>query len=400
MKYVGVYIDHYSRCSFFLRLSDTIDQLNYKTVIFTCKLSIYLAFKYQGKETYLISHISNQSVYPQVEKSSDVLKGQQSIKTASDVYASTLGALFKIDQEFQIDIFCIWNGASSCDIAIADFAKQKNKKLLYFEIANLPGKMFIDPKGVNALSYLYENPAILDRLPIDEAEFKRWRQSVFYKGKNLPPKQAKFIRKLNFFALIDRIGFHFFNAQRIDQTPWVSQLKHFGRRRVVQLKYDSFDLSQPYVFLPLQVCNDTQLLLNSDYNNEQAIIEAKQAAQELHLPLVVKPHPAEDDALFLIKLRKLRNQYNFFLVSCNTIDLVKNADLIVVNNSTVGLEALIMDKKIKILGRTFYRHFDRKRLISYIQNYLVDCDYFAPRKIPISPDIIQACLDRADFPVQ
>lgn len=49
---------------------------------------------------------------------------------------------------------------------------------------------------------------------------------------------------------------------------------------------------------------------------------------------------------------------------------------VVTINSTVGLEALILDKEVEVLGRAVYSHFDHERLKAYVCRYLINIDYF------------------------
>ncbi|MGC8401430.1 hypothetical protein ACP3P6_15660 [Enterobacter mori] len=64
------------------------------------------------------------------------------------------------------------------------------------------------------------------------------------------------------------------------------------------------------------------------------------------------------------------------IVSNNTIALIKNAKRIYTVNSTVGLEALIFEKELTVLGRAIYSNFDKTRLRLYIHRYLMDLNYF------------------------
>ena len=64
------------------------------------------------------------------------------------------------------------------------------------------------------------------------------------------------------------------------------------------------------------------------------------------------------------------------LVGNNTKDLILNAQRVVVINSTVGLEALLLEKNVDIYGRAIYEHFNEYRLKAYIQKYLINIDYF------------------------
>ena len=60
---------------------------------------------------------------------------------------------------------------------------------------------------------------------------------------------------------------------------------------------------------------------------------------------------------------------------------MKYAEEIWTINSTVGLEALIMGKKIKILGKALYKDFKGDYLKKYISSYLLNIDFFDKKDI-------------------
>lgn len=73
---------------------------------------------------------------------------------------------------------------------------------------------------------------------------------------------------------------------------------------------------------------------------------------------------------------ELEKKNRIKIVSNNTIALIKHAKRIYTVNSTVGLEALIFEKELTVLGRAIYSSFDKNRLRLYIHRYLMDLNYF------------------------
>ena len=125
-------------------------------------------------------------------------------------------------------------------------------------------------------------------------------------------------------------------------------------------------------------------ILKSDVNNEQAIRKAAEIAIERNCQLYVKVHPAETDVEMLKRYQVLRDELNFKLVDANTTELIKKANKIVTINSTVGLEALIYNKPLTVLGRAIYTNFNYELMKKYIHSYLVNCDYFSEQPISSS----------------
>ncbi len=133
----------------------------------------------------------------------------------------------------------------------------------------------------------------------------------------------------------------------------------------------------------MQVSNDSQVLLNSDVDNESAIRHAAEVARRRGCGLLVKPHPAEPDAAFIERIAALQSELGFLLVGGNTFQLIRQARHVVTINSTVGLEALLLGRSVEFLGRTYFRYLvDERRLAQYVMGYLVDIDYFSERQVP------------------
>jgi len=76
----------------------------------------------------------------------------------------------------------------------------------------------------------------------------------------------------------------------------------------------------------------------------------------------------------------------------NTFSLIDKSHLVITINSTVGLEALILEKNFEVLGRAFYKNFTQKHIEMYILNYLIDIDYFSNEDIEL--ESIHTILER------
>ena len=89
------------------------------------------------------------------------------------------------------------------------------------------------------------------------------------------------------------------------------------------------------------------------------------------------------------KVGKTDGGYNYIIK-----EDIENADTIVTINSTVGMEALILGKKLKVLGRAIYKNVDEKRLIQYIMEYLIPVDYWGREEVSMTD--IKKILARAE----
>lgn len=133
----------------------------------------------------------------------------------------------------------------------------------------------------------------------------------------------------------------------------------------------------------MQVASDSQIILNSDIGLFDALKYSIKKAEVDNLNLVVKLHPAERDIDVIYTILKLREKYKFNIVDNNTFEVIANAQKVITINSTVALEAMILDKPVEILGRSFYKFFNKERTKNYILGYLEDIDFFSSEKFTV-----------------
>lgn len=94
----------------------------------------------------------------------------------------------------------------------------------------------------------------------------------------------------------------------------VSKIKEFLLYKTINFKYDNYDYkNRKYIFFPLQVSNDTQILIHSDIGIEKALEFAVIEAKKNNCDLVIKPHPAEKNSKFVENLLKKNKKKNFIL---------------------------------------------------------------------------------------
>jgi len=118
------------------------------------------------------------------------------------------------------------------------------------------------------------------------------------------------------------------------------------------------------VFVPLQVYADQVTVYDSKYNNELFLkaILALAGSYFKNWNVILKCHPKEErnkpkatgDWLQRQRLPKNITVIRGETYSYNTQDLMKNSDLILVNNSQAGLEACLLEKPVVVFGDAFY----------------------------------------------
>lgn len=172
MKEIIVIPTFYKQTKFYLRMSNSMLKLGYQMKFFVYKLSLYLLLKKNKAKVIFVKKIDSNkkfSFYDNlIENTVEYKTGQMNLKQCSELYKAMYFSLEKnINKENVFSIF-IWNGSMIDQKAGSFFAKKYNIKTLYFEIANIPGKIFVDKKGTNAQSELYSNIKILDKYSLDK----------------------------------------------------------------------------------------------------------------------------------------------------------------------------------------------------------------------------------------
>jgi len=371
-----VYIDSLERFHFFKRFIFIKNDF----VCITNLLSVYIMAKKENMNCHLIKkrNIDNISSKIDHKDTLDFKAGWLSKEEIETVYNSIYYLAEQLYGKHQYTYMFIWNGTRVAAKALKDIAQIHNIKVLYFEVSNLPNKLFIDKMGVNAKSYLALDKNILKSFSYDDSLYLNWRKEyLLSKFKTHKVIQSRNVKAINILHVFDWIGFNILNIVKSKSIPVYKKILQKILIYRTKFKYDTIDIkNEKYIFFPLQVNSDSQILINSDINNTEAVEIAAQLAREAGVKLLIKPHPAEADVEYVSRLNRLKEDYGFYFVDDNTFELIKYAVQVVTINSTVGIESMILQKDVKVLGRSHYAEFDQEDLGRYISSYLIDIDYF------------------------
>lgn len=386
-----------SHYHFFSRFSRAVADHEGRLIILSNRLSIVLTARRNGFRSELVSGASGRSDGRRPELDAYEIKaGLMTHEEFDEGLGRIENFIERFLKETPVDIFFFWNGSSFVARAMGAFVKQHGIKTLYFEIANFPGKLFVDSEGVNIRSRFAACYREMDKSSVNMSCFEDWAKN-FLEGKlrsHLVP-QARVSTEFNWCYPIDMAGFYFGSA------PWSEQPRVFTRTfsylfsRLTRYVFDEFDPEKTrFFFFPLQVRTDSQILWNSPISIPDALRMAATLAAEAGAQLVVKPHPAEIDRLFVKRLSRLREELKFIFVNNNTFDLILNSEKVIIINSTVGLETMVCKRPLVCLGNPMYENFSRKDLAFYIQSYLLEVDFFDDQQL--TDKQFEAILSRMD----
>ena len=237
----------------------------------------------------------------------------------------TFTYFYEYIQKNKIDMVCIWNGNSSERAAVMEAAKALGVKTIYFENGLLPNTTTADPEGVNY-------SGILAR-----------KTSSFFK--NISMDSAK-LESLFKEQLIPR-------AQKRKWYQNANPAKPSSN--------EVADLTKPYIFVPFQVHDDTQVIIHSPYIRDMKeltvwVADAVKRHNQTHndnLRIIIKEHPSDFGRANYDSLKKMYPEITF-LKTYPTEALINKAKAVITINSSVGIESLLKHKKVITLGNAAY----------------------------------------------
>lgn len=389
MRNIVVIANTYRQVFFFYRMRKTLLDMGYDMIFIVGRFSSYFFLKSKGMKVKIIRKFYKKNNIKKLAKklieyglqySIECKMNRFSIEEGMLVYESVWSMMEEVYHINGIDKIFIWNGSSISGIVATDFSRKMHIERLYFEISNIPGKIFVDKLGTNSNSQLYINREILNQYESKICDYEEWKRKYLNSKlkKHIVPQKRTLIDSFSLANILDAMGSIIYRDGEI-KIPLVKNkililLKNFKK----SISYDVVDYTSiDYVFYPLQVSYDSQILLHSDVGIEAGLLYAIDFAKRNDWKLIVKPHPQEKDAISLKKILALKEKYHFYIINENSFKLIKYAKKVITINSTIGLESMIMKKEIEVLGKAYYKNFNDDELSRYISGYLIDVDFFS-----------------------
>ncbi len=364
-------IDSFDRVRFFEKFSDVFKSHEVYYISHLRKLNIDGFSEQFSKVTGSVDpkFLSNLDI----ESSLEYCLNKKSVATKR--YAYGLDLAINIINELDIDLFVYWNGAQAFSKGVYQASKLNGVKNLFFELSNIPNRIFVDGQGVNKNSSIYNEVEKLSRVSYSKHEREDFENSYtrYLSGLDEPPQKNIKTSNLAYFSQLIHNPMEFINLNNLNK------LLRKLQRGNVENTIESTTLPDSYTFVPLQVSEDTQLLMNSSVNNEDLLaILAKDKSRNF----VFKIHPCELPFYRKVIYDFISKYDHFYLSSLNTYSLICNSNDVITINSTVGLEAIFLGKETRFYGESLYSKLNRELLFSYALGCLVDdVNYFDNEKL-------------------
>lgn len=126
----------------------------------------------------------------------------------------------------------------------------------------------------------------------------------------------------------------------------------------LKFRYTPLERLEAFVYFPLHVPGDMALTLRSpEYLDQLTLIEQVLRATPVGLDVAVKEHPAMIGACDGGRLIEMSRRYPHLKIlppTTNNYEVIKASSLVVSINSKSGVEALLLEKPVIVLGDAFY----------------------------------------------
>jgi hypothetical protein len=302
----------------------------------------------------------------------------------------------KVLSEVNYDRVVINNGAGFLCQSLVEAVRAEGRGfVLYTEAGFFPDTLVMDPMGVNCNSILMK--LRMEELPPPNPVTEKFLASFRDGGMQPRPGTCNLETLSSHVHSLSmlRKEFAVINGRT---SLWVAKNFLFPKlvRRTKNGDPKTRDLGR-YLFVPLQVHDDTQVLVNSPTIREMAsLVRCVAGYLPKDLRLVIKPHPLDKGRARLYEVRKTMRSLGSrgsLVEHTSSRELVRNAVSVCTLNSTVGLEALLHGKPTVCLGRSWYA---RPGLATFIAKP-EDLETWLNKPVPPDPGLLRKLVSFLAF---
>lgn len=298
--------------------------------------------------------------------------------------------LKKFIEQYGIDLILLYGDYRPYHRIAIDLSRKINVDVYVFEEGYIrPLYITIEKSGINGFSSLPRDPQFYLRLNEKDIKIKEPLPVNFKMSKRI-------LASVVHFLFLELLRWRFPNYVPYKKySPYVDYIFCFIRGLFRKIIYKFTEkrhcylitksLKKKYFLVPLQVYNDSQIKIHSNYNSIEEFISeviesfSKSASSQFYL--VFKHHPQD---------RGFKNYKKFIKTTARKFEveerviyihdlhlptLIKNSLGVIVVNSTVGFQSLFHNIPVKVMGKAIYDMpglTDQNSLNSFFRN---------PRKI-------------------
>lgn len=266
-----------------------------------------------------------------------------------------------------VDVVFLYNGSTIIEKITELVSKDLGLRTIYIEEGFFrPFTVSVDPKGVNAKASVPRDADFYCHLEIDNDLYNEYLlipRTVSISDRNFESLFTKIARKITYGTwnkIMELTG----EQIKTDYMVTLGYILHKLKQPILkQLRRPrNIELPNKYIFVPLQVHSDSQVLLHSPKISgmEEFIKLMIDSVTEFNnrynenYSLVIKQHPQDYIQYSRFGRKYVDTSEYIILKDYNTQELICNAELIITINSTVAIEALTYGKKVISLGDAFY----------------------------------------------
>lgn len=253
-----------------------------------------------------------------------------------------------------------------------------------------PNTTTIEFLGVNGYSSLPKDKEFYKNYNIKDKELKKYKVS---RWENLKVN-IRFVLFIILNAIGDILGL---NSKIKNKSYSLSKyIELFIKQKFTKKNASTATLPLKYLFVPLQVNTDTQILIHSDFRDMQEFItfvEKEFYSTGSDMGLVFKVHPMEKGIV------KYKFDSRSYVVDSDANELVRNSECVITINSTVGFEAIREYKKVIVLGNAFFK-IDGIAICSSKKSFKKDVQNIFSRNIKLDNKAIEAFVKYLKYEYQ
>ncbi len=173
------------------------------------------------------------------------------------------------------------------------------------------------------------------------------------------------IKKPRIKSLLMQLVFYVYHRLKnvndyIEENELIKYIYFFWGFLRPRIRYTYVSTSKPYIFFPLHIPWDAQIATrNPMFYSQEAVIEMLARSCPPGVNLYIKEHPYYSGGVnnrMLNKIKKIES-VKVLNPSITSLEVIKNASLVVTINSTAGWEAILLRKPLVVLGNPYYAYY-------------------------------------------